>query len=174
MHVLITEHGYTVYHDTIRLNYYPLIHMCTVQANLFVTRSVFSEIITEGTHWLPREGVKWGILCALVAWTTSYTVIAILCVISHKNNALPWCHNKVHGVSNHQHPDCLLSRLLRRRSKKTPKRRLTGLFEGKPRVTGGFPSQRASNAEMFPFDDVIMVRCMMNCVIRMFLCIYHS
>ena len=23
-------------------------------------------------------------------------------------------------------------------------------------VTGGFPSQRASNAEMFPFDDVIM------------------
>ena len=27
---------------------------------------------------------------------------------------------------------------------------------GNPPVTGGFPSQRASNAEMFPFDDVIM------------------
>ena len=28
--------------------------------------------------------------------------------------------------------------------------------EGNPPVTGGFLSQRASNAEMFPFDDVIM------------------
>ena len=27
---------------------------------------------------------------------------------------------------------------------------------GEPPVTGGFPSQRVSNAEMFPFDDVIM------------------
>ena len=29
--------------------------------------------------------------------------------------------------------------------------------EGNPSVIGGFLSQRASNAEMFPFDDVIMV-----------------
>ena len=31
--------------------------------------------------------------------------------------------------------------------KKTSKRRVTGLCEGNPPVTGGFPSQRASNAE---------------------------
>ena len=27
----------------------------------------------------------------------------------------------------------------------------------KENMTGGFPSQRASNAEMFPFDDAIMI-----------------
>ena len=30
------------------------------------------------------------------------------------------------------------------------------LCEGNPPVTGGFPSQRASNTDFFPFDDVIM------------------
>ena len=35
--------------------------------------------------------------------------------------------------------------------------RTTGLCEGNSPVTGEFPSQRASNAEMFPFDDVIMI-----------------
>ena len=64
-----------------------------------------------------------------------------------------WC-----DVSNHQHLDCLLNRLFRRRSKKTSKLRVTGHHEGNPPVTGGFPSQRASNAENVPFDDVIMIR----------------
>ena len=54
--------------------------------------------------------------------------------------------------------DCLLNRLFRRRSKKTSKPHVTGLCKGNPPVTGGFPSQRASNAEMFPFDGVIMIR----------------
>ena len=44
----------------------------------------------------------------------------------------------------------------RRRSKKSPKLRVTGLCEGNSPVTGEFPAQRVSNAEMFPFDDVIM------------------
>ena len=43
--------------------------------------------------------------------------------------------------------DCLLNRLFRRRSKKTSKLRVTGLCEGNPPVTGGFPSQKDSNAE---------------------------
>ena len=50
--------------------------------------------------------------------------------------------------------ECLLNRLFRRRSNKTSKLRITGLCEGNPSVTGGF--QRASNAAMFPFHDVIM------------------
>ena len=53
--------------------------------------------------------------------------------------------------------DCLLNRLFRRRSKKTSKPRVTGLCEGNSPVTGESPSQRASNAEMFPLDDVIML-----------------
>ena len=38
----------------------------------------------------------------------------------------------------------------------TSKLRVTGHCEGNSPVTGEFPTQRASNAEMFPFDDVIM------------------
>ena len=56
-------------------------------------------------------------------------------------------HNELHGISNHQHRDCLLSRLFRCRSKKTSKLCVTALCEGNSPVTGEFPAQRASNAE---------------------------
>ena len=62
-------------------------------------------------------------------------------------------------MSNHRCLDCLLNRLFRWRSKKTSKLHVTGLCEGNLPVAGGFPSQRASNMEMFPFDDIIMVFC---------------
>ena len=70
--------------------------------------------------------------------------------------ALQWRHNEHDGVSKYQPHDCLFNRLFRRRSKKTSKFRVTGLCEGNSPVTGEFPAQRASNAEKFPFDDVIM------------------
>ena len=60
---------------------------------------------------------------------------------------LYWRHNDHDGVLNHQPRGCLLSRLFRRRSKKTSKLRVTGFCEGDPPVTDGLPSQRASNAE---------------------------
>ena len=40
--------------------------------------------------------------------------------------------------------------------KKTSKLRVTALCAGNSPKTGEFPAQRASYAEMFPFDDVIM------------------
>ena len=43
-------------------------------------------------------------------------------------SSLQWRHNAHDGVSNHQPHDCLLRRLFRRRSKKTSKLRVTGLF----------------------------------------------
>ena len=61
--------------------------------------------------------------------------------------ALQWRHNDRDGVWNHQRPDCLLNRLFRHRLKKTSKLRVTRLCEGNPPVTGGFPSQRASDAK---------------------------
>ena len=61
--------------------------------------------------------------------------------------ALQWRHNERHSDWNDQHLDCFLSRLFRRTSKKTSKFRATGLREGNPPVTIGFPSQRPSNAE---------------------------
>ena len=71
-------------------------------------------------------------------------------------NPLLWRHNDRDGVSTHQPHDCLFNRLFRRRSKKTSKLRATGPCAGNLPVTGEFPAQRASKAEMFPFDDVIV------------------
>ena len=72
--------------------------------------------------------------------------------------SLLWRHNEYDGVSNHHRLDCLLNRSFRRRSKKTSKLRVTGLCEGNPPATGGFPSQRTSNAKNVSFDDVIMMQ----------------
>ena len=78
-------------------------------------------------------------------FTIEYAIalINIHCLI----HPLQWRHNGCHGVSNHQPHHCLLIRLFRRRSKKTPKLRVTGLRAGNSPVTGEFPAQKASNAE---------------------------
>ena len=62
-------------------------------------------------------------------------------------HSLPWRHNGLDSVSNHQHHHCLLSRLFGRRSKKTSKLRVTGLCAWNSPGTGEFPAQRASYAE---------------------------
>ena len=69
---------------------------------------------------------------------------------------LQWRHNWHDGVSNHPPHDCLLNRLLRCRSKKTPKLRVIGLCEGNSPVAGEFPHKGQVTRKMFPFDDVIM------------------
>ena len=52
--------------------------------------------------------------------------------------SLPWRHNELDGISNHRRPDCLYNRLFRRRSKKTPKLRVTGLCAGNSPVAETF------------------------------------
>ena len=64
-----------------------------------------------------------------------------------QSHTLQWRHNGCDDVSDHQPHECLPNRLFRRRSKKTSKLRVTGLFVGNSPVTGEFPAQRASNAE---------------------------
>ena len=70
---------------------------------------------------------------------------------SHPTQLLVWPlhrrHNERDGVLNHWRLECLLNRLFWRRSKKTSKLCVPGLCEGNLPVTGGFPSQRVSNAE---------------------------
>ena len=63
---------------------------------------------------------------------------------------LQWRHNERDGISNHQPHDCLLNRLLRRKSKKTSHLRVTGLCEGNSPVTGEFPTQKSVTRIMFP------------------------
>ena len=60
---------------------------------------------------------------------------------------LQWRHNGHDSVSNHQPYDCLLNRSFRRRSKKTPKLRVTGLCAVNSPGTGEFPAQMVNNAE---------------------------
>ena len=68
-------------------------------------------------------------------------------LIHAPNVTLPWRHNRLDSVSNHQPHHCLLSRLFGRRSKKTSKLRVTGLCAWNSPGTGEFPAQRASYAE---------------------------
>ena len=75
-------------------------------------------------------------------------------IIFHRS--LRWRHNGREGVPNHQPHDCLHNRVFRHISKATSKLRVTGLCEGGSPATGKFPAQKASNAKMSPFDDVIM------------------
>ena len=71
---------------------------------------------------------------------------------------LRWRHNTYDGVSNHQSHDCLRNRLIRSRSKKTWRLRVTGLCVGNSPVTGEFPEHGPVTRKMFPSDDVIIIR----------------
>ena len=85
--------------------------------------------------------------CTLSQWALIQTYVP------HKfqshlpsQNTLEWRHNGLDSVSNHQPHDCLLNIEAPRHWP------LWGDFTG----DGEFPAQMASNAEKFPFDDVIM------------------
>ena len=77
-------------------------------------------------------------LCCVNTWTKYVGFIT-----------LQWRHNELDGFSNNQPHDCLLNCLFTHRSKKTLKLRVTGLCVGNSPVTGKFPAQRVSNAEIF-------------------------
>ena len=62
-------------------------------------------------------------------------------------HSILWRHNGCDGVSNHQPRHCLLNHLFRRRSNKTTKPRVIGLYAGNSPVTGEFPTQMASNTK---------------------------
>ena len=83
----------------------------------------------------------------LIHGYTSFQQSELYSVLGKRLTPLQWRHNGRDSISNHQPNDCLLSRLLRRRWKKTSKLRVTGLCSGNSPVTGEFPAQRASNAE---------------------------
>ena len=63
---------------------------------------------------------------------------------------LQWRHNERDGVSNHQHLDCLLSRLLRCTSKKTPKLRVTAIVRVSHRWSVNSPRKGSVTRKMFP------------------------
>ena len=80
-------------------------------------------------------------------WNTKTLEHRGACGVQWMILTLRWRHNGRDSVSNHQPHDCLFNRLFRRRSKKTSKLRVTGLYAGNSPGTGEFPAQMASNAE---------------------------
>ena len=76
--------------------------------------------------------------------------------LPYMNNSLQWRHNGCVCISNHQPHDCLLKRLMSRRSQITSKLRVTGLCEGNSPVAGVFPHNGPVTQKMLAFDDVIM------------------
>ena len=86
-----------------------------------------------------------GVMASEVVVLTRY--IGILWFQHQKGFTLQWRQTERDSASNRQPHDCLLTRLVRRRSKKTPKLRVAGLCEGNSPVAGEFPAQRASKAE---------------------------
>ena len=110
-------------------------------------------LVMTSLQWAGEIGA-----CSLVRHTTVSRIgFAILLPVwlhyqchlckSITHTSLRWRQNGRDSVSNHQPQDCLLNRLFRRRSKKTSKLRVTGLYEGNSPRTGEFPAQMASNAE---------------------------
>ena len=74
------------------------------------------------------------------------------CIALHGVSVLlHWRHNDHDGVSNHQPHDCLLNRLLRRRSKKTSKLRVTGLCAGNSPGTVNSPHKWPVTRKCFHF-----------------------
>ena len=71
---------------------------------------------------------------------------------------LRWRHNGHDSDSNHQPHGCLLNRLLRRRSRKTSKLRITGLCVRNSPWPVNSPHKWPVTRKMFPFDEVIMTR----------------
>ena len=108
--------------------------------NAKVLRQISPKFVQKGPmkNKAALHGLSTGLAPNLVPTTIAW--------INVNTFSLQWHHNERDGVSDHRCLDCLLGRLFRRRSKKTAKVRITGLCKGNPPVTGGFPSQRASNA----------------------------
>ena len=102
----------------------------------------------------PVVGCDWGIRLNLKQSYTDRSLDSNLFMYWFpQQKTLQWHHNGHDGIWNHQPHHYFLDLLFRRRSKKSSKLRVTGLWVGNSLGTGKFPAQMASNVEN---DDIIM------------------
>ena len=144
--------------DTLKLNalkFYYKYRRCTIPY-YFYTYS----IETQGAHHShdTRQQNQPRINIATTKYADNSAKSPYLsCYMAHP---LQWRHNEYDGVSNHQPHDCLLNHLFRRRSKKTSKLRVTGLYAGNSPWPANPPRKEPVTRKMFPFDEVIMSLCL--------------
>ena len=105
-----------------------------------LTSSSGNIIHVTGPLWWESTGYRW---IPLIKASDA----ELWCFLWSTPEPLQWRHNEHDSVSNHQPHDCLLNRLFRCRSKKTPKLCVTGLCVWNSPGTGEFPAQMASYAE---------------------------
>ena len=91
--------------------------------------------------------------------TANAIVPLINASVLHLFSTSQWLHNERDGVSNHR-ISIVCSIVYSGADKKKIKAPRHGALWGE---TGEFPTQRTSNAEMFPFDDVIMRTVFRHC-----------
>ena len=112
-----------------------------------------AQITQEAINWSNDGRVRqrlyatWGL-----KWYKGHGIKKIIHITDHLHSSLLWRHNGRESVSNHQPHDCLFNPLIRRRSKKTSKLRVTGLCAGNSPGSHKWPV----TWKVFPFDDVIM------------------
>ena len=117
-----------------------------------MTISLFPQVILDNVislnpgffHWKER-----GLIGSSDA-RPGRAFLDLMLLIQHgsRHDSLQWRHNERDGVSNHQHSDCLVNHLFRRRSTKTSRLRVTGLCEENSPVIGEFPEHSARNVEI--------------------------
>ena len=110
--------------------------------------------------WHICHSVKFILLHQAIIYTNQYRFMAgriHLFYFSDHYISLHWRHNDHGSVSNHQPHGCLLNRLFRRRSNKTSKLSVTGLWVGISPGPVNSPHKGPVSRKMFPFDDVIMM-----------------
>ena len=117
--------------------------IATVSVTLAFVAHVYSTI--------PFKPYKWR--------SPSGTVIQNVRSQAFVLSALQWRHNERDGVSTHQPHDFFITVYAQiEENIKTP--RHWPFWRNSP-VTGEFPAERSSYADVFPFDDVIMERSYM-------------
>ena len=88
------------------------------------------------------------------AQNSNFVKIDILVHFCWMKNTLQWRHNGHDSISNRQPRECLLSRLIGLRSKKTSKLAFVRGIHLRP---GNSPHKGPGTRKMFPFDEVIMM-----------------
>ena len=76
-------------------------------------------------------------------------------LVQERRNSWKWNHSECNGISNHQPHHCLPNRSFKRKSKKTSKLWVTGLWRAIHRSPVNSPHKWPVRQKMSPFDDVM-------------------
>ena len=139
-------------------------HMnCTYMVYIFIFKYVSCFPLKYRVNQSCSVSILWdfflNILCFHVANLYCQTHIINEVGGKRRGTTLQGRRNERDGISNHRRSIVFSTVLFGCRSKETSKLRVIALCEGNPPVTERFPSQKASNADFFQFDDVIMNTC---------------